>query len=571
MNRYCIVLWSIFLLLLASQLPIFVEQTLTPDTVLYDVQAQCLLNGGVLYRDVLEPNLPGIVWVHAVVRSVIGWTSSALRVFDLLVVLSIGLLLGRIAAPAMATQRQTHTIHAATLLGVMLFYFGTSEWCHCQRDTWMLLPCLLALMTRISVLRRMKEARSPVAGISVRLFAFAMLEGFFWAVGFWLKPFVAIPALTVLTVSIRFSPTVRGWSFQTLAVLCGGVLTGAVGVAWMIQSGCWPHFVDMVSNWNGDYFQAGRSRRTWDRFVSHAIRFQPWILLHVAAMMISVRTLWMRRTADVSNTTGDLIAGNLLAAFYLGWIAQAFFLQQLFDYIHVPGILLALTICIRVACPSPASGGRQPSGTLTRSASSITATPKNLILPATIAFACLVIAASPVFRWHRQRLWLPCVRACLGTPLSPESRDQISQIPFPRWSELQPMLDHARQIGIADQSIMAYNGNLIHLYPELEFQPATRFVYLDVLARSFPDHRDLMISAIENSTVRYVVSDLREDGWEGDIPDEVLLPPPVAEHQADFCFPYNQTPLFRSGGYVLFRIDQPVAQLSSDYLPLARP
>jgi len=573
MHRHRIILWSVFLLLLVSQFPIFVQQTLTPDTVLYDIQARCVLNGGVLYRDVLEPNLPGIVWIHAVVRSVIGWSSPALHLFDLCVVLSIGLLLGRFAASAAAGQRQQHIIQAATLLGMMTFYLGTSEWCHCQRDTWLLLPCLLALMTRISVLRGMEDARSPIAGISVRQFASAMLEGIFWAVGFWLKPFVAIPALAVLVVSLRFSPNVRLWSMQTLAVLCGGVLTGAVGVVWMIQSGCWPHFLDMVSNWNGDYFQASRSRWTWDRFVSHAIRFQPWILLHIPAMVASVRTLWMRRSsASVSRITDDDIAGNLLAALYLGWLAQAFFLQQLFDYIHVPGILLALTINIKSACPSPASGGRQPSDTLTPPAiSNISTAQRNLTYAATIVFACLVIGVSPIFRWHRQCLWLPCVRACLGTLLSPESRDRIAQIPFPRWSELQPMLDYARQIGIADKTLMAYNGNLIHLYPELGFQPATRFVYLDVLARSFPDQRDLMISAIKHSAVRYVMSDLREDGWEDDIPDGLLLPPSVAEHQAGLFFPYNQTPLFRSGGYVLFRIDQPVARLSSDYLPLAKP
>jgi len=58
MNRLSIFLWSLLLLLLVSQFPIFVQQTLTPDTVLYDLQARCLLNGGVLYRDILEPNLP---------------------------------------------------------------------------------------------------------------------------------------------------------------------------------------------------------------------------------------------------------------------------------------------------------------------------------------------------------------------------------------------------------------------------------------------------------------------------------------------------------------------------------
>ncbi len=70
-----------------------------------------------------------------------------------------------------------------------------------------------------------------------------------------------------------------------------------------------------------------------------------------------------------------------------------------------------------------------------------------------------------------------------------------------------------------------------------------RFVYPAVLVRNFPNRRDLMISALENSPVRFVVSDLREDGWESDIPDDVLLPSSVAEHHAELCFPYNQTPL----------------------------
>ena len=88
MNFNCVFIWILTLVLVGSQVPIFVQQTLTPDTVLYDLQARCLLNGGVLYRDILEPNLPGIVWIHAIVRSFIGWLSMALLVFDLFVVLA---------------------------------------------------------------------------------------------------------------------------------------------------------------------------------------------------------------------------------------------------------------------------------------------------------------------------------------------------------------------------------------------------------------------------------------------------------------------------------------------------
>ena len=539
MNRVLIFLWSLILLLLLSQVPIFVQQTLTPDTVLYDLQARCLLNGGILYRDVLEPNLPGIVWIHAIVRSVIGWSSAAFLFFDLCIVMAIGTLLGKTAATAVAVPNEKQTIVAATLFGVMLFYLGTSEWCHCQRDTWMLLPCLLALTIRISVLRE---------GHSVRSFMLSIVEGTLWAVAFWIKPFVAVPALAMLLVSLRFTSSCRVWTWQTSAVLMGGLLTGAAGIGWMIYSGCWSYFIDTLMNWNGDYFQAGRSRWTWERYVAHAMRFQPWILLHVVALFLSVRTLRSR------SRTGDTLASNLLVALYLGWIVQAFLLQQLFDYIHVPGILLALTICLRCLVAASGSGRRQSVGTT----------------PIIIAFTILAIVMSPMFRWQRQSCWLSCVKACFGTPLSAESKDQIAQIPFPRWIELQPLLDHVREANIADSSLMAYNGNLIHLYPELKFRPATRFVYLDVLARSFPDHRTEMIAAVEESMVQYVVSDLREDGFEDEIPDGSLLPASLAERQASLCFPYNQTPIFRSGGYVLFRVDRPIAPLSREYLPLAK-
>ena len=540
MNRGRIFLWSLFLALLVGQVPIFIQQTLTPDTVLYDLQAKSLLNGGVLYRDVLEPNLPGIVWIHAIVRSMIGWCSPAFLIFDLLVVGAVGMLLSRIASCDTVVLKEKQTIRSAIMPGVMLFYLGTSEWCHCQRDTWMLLPCLLALKIRIEVLRVENSRRSLML---------CLVEGILWGLAFWIKPFVAVPALAVLLMSLRFTRSFRIWSMQTVAVLLGGLLTGAAGIGWMIYSGCWSHFVDTLLHWNGHYFQAGRARWTWERYASHAMRFQPWILLHVVALFASVKTL------RLPSRTGNDLASSLLVALYLGWILQAFLLQQLFDYIHVPGILLAVTICIRSAFATSVSNQRQPSG----------------MMPFVVVFTVLAIAMSPMFRWQRQRLWFPCVQALFGTPLSAESKDQLAQIPFPRWSELQPLLHHIRDKKIADTTLMAYNGNLIHLYPELRFHPATRFVYLDVLARSFQDHRDEMIAAVEDSSVLYVVSDLREDGLEGDIPDETLLPTSLGEQQSFLCFPYNQTPIYRSGGYVLFRIDRPVATLSRDYLPLATP
>ena len=44
------------------------------------------MQGDVLYRDALENNLPGMLWLHVAVRSLLGWSSEVLRLVDLLVV-----------------------------------------------------------------------------------------------------------------------------------------------------------------------------------------------------------------------------------------------------------------------------------------------------------------------------------------------------------------------------------------------------------------------------------------------------------------------------------------------------
>ena len=553
----CGLIWILTLFLLASQLPVFVQQSLTPDTVLYDLQARCLLNGGVLYRDILEPNLPGIVWVHALVRSLIGWSSPALLAFDLVVVLAIGSVLARLARIGCGRSDKSQTVLALTMPGVLLFYLGTSEWCHCQRDTWMLLPCLIALLIRIKVMRELPMITDRTPRFTAQQFAWGIFEGVFWAGAFWLKPFIAVPAVVVLLVSVRYSKSFGCWGQHTLSVILGGLLTGSLGVLWMVRSGCWPYFLDQLTQWNGDYFQSGRTRWTLDRYIAHAMRFQPWIWLHVAAIGISLKQLFGdSRKSQVSQSAAGSSGSGLLNALYLGWILQAFLLQQFFDYIHVPGILLTWAICVRSVSVSLAS-------------EDIPAAWRKLAFPVIAVFLCVALIASPVSSGSRKELWLQCIHACFGSPLSPESQDQIAQIPFPRWTELQPMINHIHETGITDGTLIAYNGNLIHLYPELGFQPGTRFVYLDVLARCFPDRRTEMIEAVEKSGARYVVSDLREDGWNGELPDAVLLPEFVSESQTMNWFPYNQTPLFRSGGYVLFRIERPVECLSGEYLPLA--
>ena len=71
--------WAGLVALLAVNLPAFLCMGLDSDILMYDLCARRVLAGDVHYRDLLETNFPGIVWLHMIFRSVVGWSFEALR------------------------------------------------------------------------------------------------------------------------------------------------------------------------------------------------------------------------------------------------------------------------------------------------------------------------------------------------------------------------------------------------------------------------------------------------------------------------------------------------------------
>ena len=556
MSCPAIIFLAIPALLLMLQLPVFLQMPLTPDAVLYDLQARCLMQGGVLYRDIVEPNLPGVVWIHAIVRSLFGESDQVLRVFDIVIVLGITGILCRVVADRTDTRKRQHASMAALASLLLMFYMGTSEWCHCQRDTWMLLPCLLAVATRKVCCDNFAHGdaqRALILGINQgRTFLLlAFLEGGLWAIAFWIKPFVAFPAVIVMLASQSQFVSPKSWLKHSGYVITAGAIVGSLGILWMVNAGCWTHFIEMMTSWNGDYFQAGRSRWNLERFQAHASRFWPWVLIHLPAIVISIRN---RR--------------SLLCACYLGWLLQAVLLQQLFDYVHVPGIILAIAICIR-SVTEQLQEAQTVDDTQSRSeaVTRFQFSPVSGIVGMTLIMS---VVSSGFGIQSRLAYFRPCFSACVYGSLPTNVRDSISQSPFPCWAELEPLIDHLRRLDISDRELLAYNGNLIHLYPRLKFDPPTRFVYVDVLARCFPRRRPEMLQEIERDNVRYVVANLTEDGWDEDLPPGKLLPAALEASRRELFFPYNQQPIFRSGSYVLFEVDSPPGSLTSEYFPLSQ-
>src|SRR5262245_61569347 len=113
--------WCALAVLLLVAVPLHLRMPLFADVIQYDISARVALKGGIPYRDVFDTNLPGMVWVHMAVRSLLGWSPEAFRLADLAVVLAIILLLVgwlRLLGRPAATQ-----VWAAVLL--YAFYFST--------------------------------------------------------------------------------------------------------------------------------------------------------------------------------------------------------------------------------------------------------------------------------------------------------------------------------------------------------------------------------------------------------------------------------------------------------------
>ncbi|WP_299459941.1 hypothetical protein [uncultured Gimesia sp.] len=223
------------MLILILNVPLFIRMPVATDVVLYDLQAQMVLNGGTLYKDMFETNLPGIVWLHMLVRSIVGMSSDAIRSVDLVNFSGSALLL-------MMWNRRNHLSMTGMLwLGIALFsfYFSISEWCHFQRDTLILLPALAAVWLRRQQIDRLIESlEAPVSRTSI--FGWALLEGLLWATAFWIKPFVAVPALCVWFGSLLIVRQSRKLMLDFSGLLLGGLFLGGVGICWMWQTGAWP-------------------------------------------------------------------------------------------------------------------------------------------------------------------------------------------------------------------------------------------------------------------------------------------------------------------------------------------
>jgi hypothetical protein len=524
-------------LVLALGLPLFLCMPLGSDVLSYDVCARKLLRGGVLYRDVADNNLPGIIWAQAAVRAVLGWRSEMLRLADFGFMALVALLLLR-WVPA---QGHCAAARIWTATALAAFYLFRPEGCHCQRDGWMLLPAVVALCLRD---RQLRTPSTLAPGAAV--FRWSVLEGACWGAAVWIKPFVAVPALTCWLVGARSAR--RGWGLTFLdagGLLTGGLVVGGLGLAWLAASGAWPSFREMVFGWNGEYAATTYSEITHSRWLFiQAVLYLPWSLIHVAALAVALaavaRAVFYRRAPDTEPSRA------LLGAFYLGWLAQAVFLQRPHDYVLLPTFFPAFVLvagAIQTECRPAVAGA--------------------VLLP----FVLFAATITPGLRPERLGLWLRCWQE--GS--SPGLRDRLQMCPraFPGatdWQDLARVVAFLRAEGVGDGELTCLSGGTHPLFLELGVEPATRFHRIHTTVHFFPSHAEEIRAELAASRTRYVVSDLVEPTGLAyaqaleEVPGDPLALPPSFPPGLLGRYPWREELVFRSGRYVIHRVRGPVTK-----------
>lgn len=521
--------WIVVTLLLAVNGPLFLCMPLTDDTTLYDLQAMNVMQGGVMYRDIFEPNLPGVVWLHVAIRSLLGTSSIAMRAADLFFFATVVWLLTR----WLRVQGRSAAAQGWLAAVLFLFYLSISEWCHCQRDTWMLMPALAALHLRRRQIDRL------TAGDATRLAAirWAILEGVIWGAGVWIKPLIMVPALACWLVSaihIR-KPRIL---FDLAGLLAGGVTIGLAGTCWLVSSGAWPAFYETWTQWNPQYLAARSDHWTSLRFLGMIYRLSPWMLIHLVAIPVSLGVLltsFQRLFESSASTARDATSTqSLLAALYLGWIIESFFLQHLFDYVHVPSLLLAMAVL--AAAPRVLVERRQWQ-------------------VAVIGFLGLAALSSPLLQTERIRCWATCVNE--GS--TPAVRNRLSHFDHPNWEDMQRVAVYLQQQKVGDGELTCFNNNLIHLYTALNLRPSSRYVYLETLLVFFPERRQRIYQSLAETKQRYLVTDLARIGLtplqlEAIVPGKPLPEdfPQVLKKRTPFANPI----VFRAGNIAVHRVGE---------------
>jgi hypothetical protein len=311
-------------------------------------------------------------------------------------------------------------------------------------------------------------------------------------------------------------------------------------------TGAWEPFWTTVREWNPLYFQAGREHWRLARLIATAVRFGPWSLLVLPALVPAM--LWLsvavRGGRQSVARSAPTLQRALLSAIWLAWLAQTLLLQHQFDYVFVPVIVLSFVMVAVWVAEWPAWPMR---------------------LPVSMVFLGLALVGSPVLKSERLAVW----PRCWSEGSSAAVRQRLALIRNPQWEDLQRAEQFLRQQHAHDRMVLCYHNSLVYLYQDLGLRPPTRYVYLESCLAFFPERRRGILQEVRAASPEYVVTDLVSTG----LPvEQARLPgrrkddpyPPEFPDAARRKYPWNLPVVFRAGSILIHEALPPATGVAAN-------
>ena len=585
---------AVFFALVAG-LPLYLQSPLWCDITLYDLAARNLLEGGVHYRDLFDTNLPGFVWLLTGLRYLFGPSAIVVRIADLLIVTAVVVLIDRLAKWSGASLVSRWW----GLAGVVLLYPYAIEMVHAQRDTWMALPALAAVVLRVRRLKLEGNETDPPIPMGKALQQ-SILEGVLWGLAVWIKPHVVLIAAGVWVFTFRRLAAAgqsRPWCLiatDLVGNLFGGLVVGLCGTAWLVGSGTWPHFWSVVTVWNPNYMEMAQQEFVM-RLSQQLFWFPPWSIFLVPTVPLAILSLldaspWGGRSLLRTNRPGpigrllprwlwDRQAGvdarytrGVLAALYLVWMGQALVIQRGYTYVHVPETLLMIGLWAahRWAMPILPILWMAVTSGLWLYADVNPRFREELLTIATDKHVSAevdeerYIVRHPLADFNRMRCWPDCWRIGMTERERYALWDRLRRVRDHEatisWEELYDVAEFLHSKGVTDREVVAWNDTPHVVYLMLGIRPGIRFMHI-CTAQGIGEmgYRQVQAElAATAGTARYAIGDLEWTAL-GEKPESrlQLMGPPRSPddllpaalrpgHRASF--PFNQPIVFRSAG-----------------------
>jgi hypothetical protein len=589
---------------LAAGLPLYLRSPLWCDITLYDVAARNLLQGGAHYRDVFDTNLPGFVWILTAVRWAFGFSAVAVRLVDLAFVAGVVLLVDRVARRGGATPAARWWAVAA----VAVLYPSAVEMAHCQRDTWMALPAAAALVVRLGRSAGLVPAR--------RAFALACAEGALWGAAVWIKPHCALMAAGVWLVTAwrvaNATPDPRaGFAADLFGNLAGGLAVGLAGIVAVVAGGSGEGLREVLTVWAPEYAAMAR-RELSARYEQELHWFPPWSLVLVPTVPLAVLSVldaapWVGRPGPGARArpgpVGRLLpawlwdreagpdarfARSALAALYLVWAGQSFFIQRGYMYAHMAELFLmfGLWAAHRWAMPAAVMAWLAVTSALWLVGDAAPDFRARLLRvavhdgrPALAPDKEHYLIRHPLADGERLRLW----PACWRTDLTDRERyalwDRLRRITDHEaafsWEELDEVAGFLRSKGVRDGGLVAWHDSPHVLYLMLDVKPGVRYMHVNTAQNIGPEARARVQAelAAAAGVARYAVSDLeyatlgyteeKRLALLGPLTNDETLLPVALDERARSRFPYNQrAAVYRTRGgtgrYIIHELTPPL-------------